>query len=73
MRVKYVEHETTAKLTFMTIVFLAPYHPSRQDYCVGNSHNTEEVYVTGLSHHHGETEGSIKERAQTQRNGLPFR
>lgn len=69
MCVKYVEHETTSKLTFTTHVFPASYHHSRQDYCEGNSHNTEEVYVTGLSHHHGETE---KERENTEK-GLPFR
>lgn len=66
--VKYEEHQTTSKLTFMTLVFPASYHHNRQDYCDGKSHNTEKVYVTGLSHHHGETE-----RAQTQRNGRPFR
>ncbi len=41
---------TTATLILMTL-----------QNCEANSHNTDEVYVTGLSHHHGETEGCVRE------------
>lgn len=39
----------------MTLCFPSTYN---QDDCEANSHNTDEVYITGQSHHHGETEGA---------------
>ncbi len=34
--------------------------PNNQEYCEANSHNPNEVYVTGLSHHHCETKGCVR-------------
>ncbi len=49
--------------------------PNNQEYCEANSHNTDEVYVTGLSHHHCETKGCVRNAWHMARNNStePFK
>lgn len=44
-----------------TVTLPYNHHPNKQEDCEANSHNTDDMYLTGFSHHHSETEDSIKE------------